>query len=465
MPLQEAMHFGLPVVAYDAGAVRETLHGGGLLLQDKQPELVAELLDRVTHGGRCAARSSRARPVRSPASARPTSARCCASGCAGGAPGSWTLASASGAGRGTCPRTDVGGSLKALSTDQSFGIAPARLPMAMTPSLRRIDQWVPALHRGDAIGDSARLMRDAFRSWGYEADVWAPDVDEISPGEGRPYAEFAAARGGPGRRRHPPLRAALAAHRRPARPSPAGACCCTTTSRPRSSSPAGTPSWRGICALGSEQVGGPAGPTSTSPSPTASSAGGSSRRWASRAPASCRSTSTSRATASRRTRCSSASSTTGAPTSSSSGRVAAEQEARGPRPPRLVLEALRLPGRAAGAGRPLPAPRDRARPSPAAPLPRRAPGLRLRGGPDARRRCLHRPPRPRRPARLLRRCRRVRLHERARGLRRAARRGDAHGRAGARAAARRRCRFTLGEGGRHVRRQRPRRSGRDGRAS
>lgn len=51
VPLQEAMHFGLPVVAYEAGAVRETLRGGGLLLQDKSPELVAEILDRVTHGG------------------------------------------------------------------------------------------------------------------------------------------------------------------------------------------------------------------------------------------------------------------------------------------------------------------------------------------------------------------------------------------------------------------------------
>jgi glycosyltransferase involved in cell wall biosynthesis len=50
VPLQEAMHFGLPVVAYETGAVRETLHGGGLLLQEKQPELVAEILDRVTHG-------------------------------------------------------------------------------------------------------------------------------------------------------------------------------------------------------------------------------------------------------------------------------------------------------------------------------------------------------------------------------------------------------------------------------
>jgi glycosyltransferase involved in cell wall biosynthesis len=51
VPLQEAMHFGVPVVAYEAGAVRETLHGGGLLLQDKSPRLVAELLDRLTHGG------------------------------------------------------------------------------------------------------------------------------------------------------------------------------------------------------------------------------------------------------------------------------------------------------------------------------------------------------------------------------------------------------------------------------
>jgi glycosyltransferase involved in cell wall biosynthesis len=51
VPLQEAMLFGLPVVAYEAGAVRETLRGGGLLLKDKSPELVAEVLDRVTHGG------------------------------------------------------------------------------------------------------------------------------------------------------------------------------------------------------------------------------------------------------------------------------------------------------------------------------------------------------------------------------------------------------------------------------
>jgi glycosyltransferase involved in cell wall biosynthesis len=55
---------------------------------------------------------------------------------------------------------------------------------------RRIDQWVPALHRGDAIGDSARLMRDAFRAWGYTADVYALDLDDDLAGDGRSFEEW-----------------------------------------------------------------------------------------------------------------------------------------------------------------------------------------------------------------------------------------------------------------------------------
>jgi glycosyltransferase involved in cell wall biosynthesis len=54
----------------------------------------------------------------------------------------------------------------------------------------RIDQWVPALHRGDAIGDSARLMRDGFRSWGHSADVYALDVDDDLVGDGRSFSEW-----------------------------------------------------------------------------------------------------------------------------------------------------------------------------------------------------------------------------------------------------------------------------------
>jgi glycosyltransferase involved in cell wall biosynthesis len=59
----------------------------------------------------------------------------------------------------------------------------------------RIDQWVPALHRGDAIGDSARLMRDAFRRWGHEADVYAFDMDDDLVGDGRAFRDWKA--GGP----------------------------------------------------------------------------------------------------------------------------------------------------------------------------------------------------------------------------------------------------------------------------
>jgi glycosyltransferase involved in cell wall biosynthesis len=44
VPLLEAMTFGIPVVAYDAGAVAETLRGGGVLLREKRPEAVAELV-------------------------------------------------------------------------------------------------------------------------------------------------------------------------------------------------------------------------------------------------------------------------------------------------------------------------------------------------------------------------------------------------------------------------------------
>ena len=54
----------------------------------------------------------------------------------------------------------------------------------------RIDQWVPALHRGDAIGDSARLMRDAFRAWGHEADVYALELDADLEGEGRGFSKW-----------------------------------------------------------------------------------------------------------------------------------------------------------------------------------------------------------------------------------------------------------------------------------
>jgi glycosyltransferase involved in cell wall biosynthesis len=54
----------------------------------------------------------------------------------------------------------------------------------------RVDQWVPTLHGGDAIGDSARLMRRALRAWGHEADIFALEVDERLRGEAMAYGEW-----------------------------------------------------------------------------------------------------------------------------------------------------------------------------------------------------------------------------------------------------------------------------------
>jgi glycosyltransferase involved in cell wall biosynthesis len=48
VPLLEAMSFGVPVIAYDAGAVGETLRGGGVLLKVKRPAEVAELVACLT---------------------------------------------------------------------------------------------------------------------------------------------------------------------------------------------------------------------------------------------------------------------------------------------------------------------------------------------------------------------------------------------------------------------------------
>ena len=47
VPLIEAMHHSIPVVAYNAAAIGETLGDGGLLLDVKSPSVVAATWDRI----------------------------------------------------------------------------------------------------------------------------------------------------------------------------------------------------------------------------------------------------------------------------------------------------------------------------------------------------------------------------------------------------------------------------------
>ena len=58
-----------------------------------------------------------------------------------------------------------------------------------------INQWLPAAHQGDAVGDSARRVRDLLREKGHEADIFALSVDAGLAEEIRPFTDPAARRG------------------------------------------------------------------------------------------------------------------------------------------------------------------------------------------------------------------------------------------------------------------------------
>ena len=58
-----------------------------------------------------------------------------------------------------------------------------------------VNQWVPAAHLGDAIGDSARRVRDLLREMGHESDLYALAIDDALRHDVRPFADPAARRG------------------------------------------------------------------------------------------------------------------------------------------------------------------------------------------------------------------------------------------------------------------------------
>ena len=50
-----------------------------------------------------------------------------------------------------------------------------------------INQWVPAAHRGDAVGDSARAVRDQLRVRGHSSDLFALTIDDDLVDDVRPF--------------------------------------------------------------------------------------------------------------------------------------------------------------------------------------------------------------------------------------------------------------------------------------
>jgi glycosyltransferase involved in cell wall biosynthesis len=47
----------------------------------------------------------------------------------------------------------------------------------------RVDQWLPAAHRGDAVGDEALRVRGVLRRSGLESEIYALEIDEDGEGD------------------------------------------------------------------------------------------------------------------------------------------------------------------------------------------------------------------------------------------------------------------------------------------
>jgi len=58
-----------------------------------------------------------------------------------------------------------------------------------------VNQWVPAAHRGDAIGDSARRVRDLLRQMGHSSELFALSIDDDLANDVRPFDDPEARRG------------------------------------------------------------------------------------------------------------------------------------------------------------------------------------------------------------------------------------------------------------------------------
>ena len=228
VPLVEAFHMGVPVLAYAATAVPATMDGAGILFTNKDPLHVARA------DGRGRRRSAACRIDRRGTARRARSAR--AKDFAGtllrfvddmlSAPRAPHPQSPSISGSSSTPREEL---------EETRGcIRPCGLYQARCRRRTRmiVNQWVPAAHKGDAIGDSARRVRDLLRGMGHQSELYAMTIDDDLRGDVRPFTD-PGARGGDLTIFHfalvSPMTAAFAS-------LPRGACCSITTSRRRTSS-------------------------------------------------------------------------------------------------------------------------------------------------------------------------------------------------------------------------------------
>src|SRR5262249_42547137 len=69
------------------------------------------------------------------------------------------------------------------------------LPAVASRAVMIVNQWVPAAHKGDAIGDSARRGPDSVRGRGPQSEPYALTIDDDLRSDVRRFDDGAARRG------------------------------------------------------------------------------------------------------------------------------------------------------------------------------------------------------------------------------------------------------------------------------
>ncbi len=149
VPVVEAMAAGVPVVAFDQGAVPEVLGGAGVLVSDKDPYALATAI------GASAARRDPARWRHHRRAAAPDRAQ------------------------------------------SRFGRRPLRRPAGPAGRggcdlvVSGIHQFVPMLHRADAVGRHTLRFRDVAVARGIPSRIYVEMDDPDTASETRPFAHYA----------------------------------------------------------------------------------------------------------------------------------------------------------------------------------------------------------------------------------------------------------------------------------
>ncbi|MBE6970005.1 MAG: glycosyltransferase [Ruminococcaceae bacterium] len=128
VPLLEAMHFGVPVAAFDAAAVGETLGEGGILLRDKNRESCARVLHDMIGSGELVQR------------------------------GKTRLAD-----------------FAPEKVERCFTAFFESFLKTKPLHRQRVLQVVPVMNRGDAVSNDITALRSAFESLGCAESVWTLD--------------------------------------------------------------------------------------------------------------------------------------------------------------------------------------------------------------------------------------------------------------------------------------------------